>query len=98
MITFPKALTSLAVAGSMIAGQAVALSSDAAAREFRGRGDGHRYHAPAPRRYEPRYYGHGHRRDRKGDAVAATILGLGAVIIGAAIADAHKNRRDRYDD
>ncbi|HRK19849.1 MAG TPA: hypothetical protein PK970_12890 [Hyphomicrobiaceae bacterium] len=115
MTSIPKVLTSLVVAGSMLAGQAVVFSSDASAREWRHRGESHRFHKPysrhyvprhvTPRHYEPRYsYGHRYqRRDRTGDAVAATILGLGAVIIGSAIANAHKNRRDHrsydeYDD
>lgn len=102
MTSIPKMLTSLAVAGSMVAGQAVVLSSDASARDWRNRGESHRIYKPQPRHYEPRY-SYGHRRDRTGDAVAATILGLGAVIIGSAIANAHKNRPtnrsyDEYDD
>jgi hypothetical protein len=57
------------------------------------------YHAPVPRHdYGPPPVRH-HRRDRTGEVVAGAILGLGAVIVGAAIVDAARHgRRHRYDD
>lgn len=56
------------------------------------------YHAPVPRYdYAPPPVHH-HRRDRTGEAVAGAILGLGAVIVGAAIVDAARHERQRrYD-
>ncbi|NOU07081.1 MAG: hypothetical protein HOO99_12965 [Hyphomicrobiaceae bacterium] len=106
-IALSKTVTSVAVVASLIAGQAVVVASPAAASEAP------LYEAPqssrgykryvAPRHYEPqRAYGHRPhgpvRRDRSGDAVGAAILGIGAVIIGAAIADAHRKQRRGHDD
>lgn len=107
MTSLPKTITAIAVAGTLIAGQAVGLASQASAGDWRHR-DGVRHSAPASRHYEPRrIYGHGshrleHRgpvhRDRSGDAVAGAILGIGALIVGAAIADAHRKQRQHDDD
>lgn len=88
------------IALTVVAG-AVALTSQVTAASADGwRHGGHRsygyaptygYHAPVPRdyHYPPR------RRDRSGDAVAGAILGVGAVIVGAAIADAIRRDRQR---
>ena len=101
MISLSKTVTSVAVAASLIAGQAVTLASDASAAEWRHRGHT-RHVAPAPRHYAPyrgdRYGYHGPRRDHTGDAVAGAILGIGALIVGSAIADAHRKKRYHDDD
>ena len=93
-----KVVTALVVSGSLLAGQTVA-ASNASAREFRNGGYTQRHYAPAPRHYAPQHRGYrSHGRDRTGDAVAATILGLGALIVGSAIANAHKSKRYHDDD
>jgi hypothetical protein len=91
-----------AVAAGLVAGQVGALSSPAAADGWRDHG-GYKRHHGGPR-YEP-YHHRGHvpyhapRRDRTGDKVGAAILGIGALIVGAAIADAaRRERRERHDD
>jgi hypothetical protein len=93
----------LAVATGMLASEASLFATSAKADSNRHRGYG--YDRPvAPRhvdnrRYpEPRHDRREHNRDRTGDAVAATVLGIGALIIGAAIADgARRNRNQRHD-
>lgn len=56
------------------------------------------YHTPVPRYdYAPPPVHH-HRRDRTGEAVAGAILGIGAVIVGAAIVDAARHERRRRHD
>jgi hypothetical protein len=60
------------------------------------RGDRPGYGRPDFRRHEPRPYPREHRRDRTGDAVVGTIIGIGALIVGAAIADAARKQR-HYD-
>lgn len=96
---FGKVVTSALVGLSLVAGQ-VAIATTASASDY-----GYRHHRPLPRHVEqaPRHYGYHReqRRDRAGDAVAGIVLGIGALIVGAAIADAarHKNRtRDAYED
>lgn len=88
------------VGASLIAGQ-IAVASAAAAADF---GYGSR---PARQRHvetaPPRHFGdrRERRRDRAGDAVAGMVLGIGALVVGAAIADAarHNQRtRDDYED
>lgn len=94
-----KVLTSCVVGVSLIAGPvAVATTSAAADHGYRSHRPVPRYVAPPPRHYGYRYEG---RRDHTGDAVAGMVLGIGALIVGAAIADAarHKNRtREHYED
>ena len=93
-MTMHKLLTSATVVLSLAAGQ-FATTSAASAGEYRG----YRSHS-APRFVAPRPhydYGHRPRRDRTGDAVGAAILGIGALIVGAAIADAARNKRRHYD-
>jgi hypothetical protein len=97
MTRIAKIATSAVVATALLVGQ-LATSATAHAGSYRSRGfDRHYgYHAPAPRPY----YGYRHqapRRDRSGDAVAGVVLGLGALIVGAAIADAARNKRRHYD-
>ncbi len=104
MTSLRKVATSAVVAVSLIAGQ-LATSVSASADGLRHRGPGWGYRGPAPRHVAPpppRHYGYGHsghRRDRSGDAVGAAILGIGALIVGSAIAEAaRKNRHRDYDD
>ena len=93
-IAVGKALTSAIVGASLLVGQ-IGLASPASA------GDRHRSYRPydhAPRFVDraPRHYGYGYQherhRDRTGDAVAGVVLGIGALIVGAAIADAARNK------
>lgn len=89
------ATTAAAVAG-LLAGQLAIFTAPATAGDW-----GHpRYGSahPVPRQVAPpRHYGYGHQaprhRDRSGDAVAGAILGIGALIVGAAIADAARHER-----
>lgn len=91
---FGKTLTSAIVGASLLVGQ-IGVASSASA------GDRHRTyrafdHAPRFVDRAPRHYGYGfhqeRRRDRTGDAVAGVVLGIGALIVGAAIADAARNK------
>lgn len=107
MSALSRTITSLTLAASLIAGQALTLATQPSAADWR-RHDGMRHSAPASRHVEPRReYSHGSRRiehrgpvhrDRSGDAVAGAILGIGALIVGAAIADANCKQRQDDDD
>jgi hypothetical protein len=99
-----KSLTVVvAVAMGMLASEAALFATAAQADPNRNRGHG--YDRPvAPRHFdrrsqpEPRHDRREQHRDRSGDAVAATVLGLGALIVGAAVSDAaRRNRNQRYE-
>jgi hypothetical protein len=81
---------------SLLVGNAAVLAGSAAADGWRSN-RGHERNAP--RHVEPfRGYPpvHHDRRDRTGDAVGTAVLGIGALIVGAAIADAAgRERRER---
>lgn len=90
-----RLVPSALVAVSLIAGQ-LATAATASANDYR------RFAQPnhGPRHVEPRRsydYGQHKRRDRTGEAVAGVVLGIGALIVGAAIADAARNKHRNYD-
>ena len=91
----------IVVTAGMIGAEAALFASSAHADPYRHRR--HVYDRPLPRHVEaprhfPREHHREHRRDRTGDAVAATVLGLGALIIGTAIADAARRKNEgRYE-
>ena len=98
-VSLRKVATAAVMAASLVAGE-IAVSTSASAGEWRHRGTYGR--DAGPRHVAPHYgYGNNHhkpRRDRTGDAVGAAIVGIGALIVGAAIADAARNGRHRnYD-
>jgi hypothetical protein len=91
----------VAIATGMLASEASVFATAAKADSNRHRGHGYDrgYDRPVQhrqfdnRRYpEPRREQH---RDRTGDAVAATVLGIGALIVGAAVADAARRNRNQ---
>jgi hypothetical protein len=104
-MTTLKSTVFAAVAG-ILALQPLA-ASVASAQDWRHRGGYgggyHRPYGPPPAAYgygRPQYAYPERRRDRGGKAAAAAILGIGALIVGAAIADAarREHRQDyRYD-
>jgi hypothetical protein len=97
MSRFSKLATSALVAVGLVAGQLATSASASAEWRQRGYGydRGYGYRAPPPKPYYG--YRQERRRDRTGDAVGAVVLGLGALIVGAAIADAARNKRRHYD-
>ena len=102
MLSLSKITTAAAVAVALVAGQGMAFVSNAQARD--GRHDRIvRGPVSEQRRYsEPRrdygYRHHKERRDHTGDAVVGAILGIGALIVGASIAEAHRNKRYHDED
>lgn len=98
-------ITKSAMAVAAVSTVAIAsLSTAASAGDWRyrhpdyGYAPRYGYHAPVPRHDYGPPPAHHHRRDRTGEAVAGAILGLGAVIVGAAIVDAARHeRRRRYE-
>jgi hypothetical protein len=96
MTSFKKIATTVAVAAGLLASHAAMFASSAQAGDHGWRRGGH--HRP----YAAYNHGYGRhhyapaRRDRSGDAVGAAVLGIGALIIGAAIADASRNKRRHY--
>jgi hypothetical protein len=93
-----SAVVGLVVSAGMLASETALFGTSANADPYRHRGSGYSRNEPRyfdHRRYtEPRHYGRrDHHRDRRGDAVAATVLGLGALIVGAAVADAARRNR-----
>jgi hypothetical protein len=95
--------TAIAILAVVLAAQPVLTTGAAADGWRRHHQDGWRQDRPAHR---DRSYGWGRpyeppvrhqRRDRTGDAVGAAVLGIGALIIGAAIADAARRERRAYD-
>ncbi len=97
----------VAIATGMLASEVSLFASAAHADPYRYRGHGNdrpvgprhfdhrRFPEPRPQPYHDRRE---HHRDRTGDAVAATVLGIGALIVGSAIADAaRRNRNQRHE-
>lgn len=97
MTSLKKIATTVAVTAGLLASNAALFASSAQAGDY-----GWRRHGGHHRPYAA--YNHGRhqyapaRRDRTGDAVGAAVLGIGALIIGAAIADAARNKRRAYHD
>ncbi len=100
-------IVAVTIAAGMFASEAALFATAAKADPNRQRSYGvHRPSAPRhfdPRpTYEPRHDRREYHRDRNGDAVAATVLGIGALIIGAAMADAARrsgnHRSKRHND
>ena len=91
------------VATGMLATDASMLA--AKADPYGKRPYGYDRHVPPPpphidhRRVPAPPYHHRKHRDHTGDAVAATVLGVGALIVGAAIADAARRnqQQQRYE-
>jgi hypothetical protein len=94
MSKLKKSITSLALVAGVLATQAATFATSAEAYDRGGRrGYGHhRPYASHGYGYRPHYAAPA-RRDRTGDAIGAAILGIGALIVGATIADAARNRR-----
>lgn len=96
----------VAVAMGMLASEGSLFATAAKADPSRHRGYGF-MRADAPRNFDHRRYpeprpqsfrSRDQHRDRAGDVVAATVLGIGALIVGSAIADAAgRNRDQRYE-
>lgn len=103
-VAIGKTLTSAIVGVSLLVGQ-IGVASTASAGDHRNRGYRAYDHAPPYVDRAPRHFGHGfhheRRRDRTGEAVAGVVLGIGALIVGAAIADsarkAHRSPRHHED-
>jgi hypothetical protein len=99
MTSIKKIVTTVAVAAGLLASNVAMFTSSAQAGDNGWRRGGHH------RTYAAYNHGYGRgyhyappvRRDRTGDAVGAAVLGIGALIIGAAIADAARNKRRSYD-
>ncbi len=87
--------TSVIAALGLLVASVAAFASAAEAGDWDGRGRGHYRHAPPPVvRYDHRPYAPQHdRRDHRSDRVGAAVLGIGALIVGAAIADAARRER-----
>jgi hypothetical protein len=98
MNAFKKIATTVAVTAGLMASHIAIFAPSAQAYDHGWRRGHHRPYA-----YQHSYRPHHapyrqHRRDRTGDAVGAAVLGIGALIIGAAIADSARKSRHRYDD
>lgn len=95
MIT--KRIAALAVTVGVLAAQATVFVTSAQAYDngWRRGGGHHRPYAGYGAGYGRHHYAPPvrHKRDRSGDAVGAAILGIGALIIGAAIADGARKQR-----
>jgi hypothetical protein len=98
MSKLKKSVTSLALVAGVLATQAATFATSAEAYDRGGR-RGYGHHRPyASYGYNHRpHYAAPVRRDRTGDAIGAAILGIGALIVGATIADAARKNR-RYND
>jgi hypothetical protein len=98
-MTLKKLATTAAVTLGLLASHAAMFTSAAEARDHHGwrKGYDRPYAAYGHGRHQPQPYHYGQRRDRSGDAVGAAILGIGALIVGAAIADAARKKRHSYE-
>lgn len=102
MTSLKSIVTTVAVTAGLVASNLTLFTASAKADGYRPYGySQHRQVAPrqvAPFRHSapaPRHHG----RDRTGDAVGAAVIGIGALIVGAAIADAARRERNerRYE-
>ena len=109
IMSFKRVTTSVAVVLALLSAPiASSGSAFAGGGHYRGGysedyGYAPRHYAPqygyAPRHYAPQYgyrYHERHHRDRTGDAIGAAVLGIGALIIGSAIANGSRRHHRRY--
>ena len=98
IMSFKRVTTSVAVVLALLSAP-IASSGSAFAGGGHYRGGYSEDYGYAPRHYAPQYgyrYHERHHRDRTGDAIGAAVLGIGALIIGSAIANGSRRHHRRY--